>query len=417
MDLATKLSILASAAKYDASCASSGSARRPSGGSSSLGAAFPAGVCHSWAADGRCISLLKVLYSNSCRFDCAYCPNRATADIRRTAFTVDELVRLTVEFYKRNYIEGLFLSSGVFADPDVVMAKLVETARKLRREAGFGGYIHLKAIPGAGERLIAEAGRWADRLSANIELPTERSLATLAPEKSGKAILGAMRYIAETGAERQEDRGRLRAVPAFAPAGQSTQLIVGASPEGDRQILSLSAALYRKYRLRRVYYSAYVPVGQSGRGGPRDPRLPAIAAPPLVREHRLYQADWLLRFYRFDSEEILEAGRENLDADVDPKTAWALAHLDRFPVEIATADFEQLLRVPGIGRVSAQRIVEVRRKRKPDFELLRALGVTLKRARYFLTASGRFLDKPEDPARLRRLLSDDAERQLPLFEF
>ena len=415
MDLATKLSILASAAKYDASCASSGSSRRSVG--ASLGATFPAGVCHSWASDGRCISLLKVLYSNSCRFDCAYCANRASADIRRTSFSSDELVRLTTEFYKRNYIEGLFLSSGVFADPDIVMAKLVETARKLRTEAGFGGYIHLKAIPGAGDRLMAEAGRWADRLSANIELPTEKSLATLAPQKSGKAILGAMHYIAEAGAEHAEDSGRLRSVPVFAPAGQSTQLIVGASPEDDRQILSLSSALYRKFSLRRVYYSAYVPIGQSGRGGIRDLRLPAIVAPPLVREHRLYQADWLLRFYRFGSDELIGEGKANLDADLDPKTAWALDHLERFPVEVATADFEQLLRVPGIGRLSAQRIVEVRRKRRADFELLKSLGVTLKRARYFLTASGAFLDRPEDPVRLRRILSDDAGRQLPLFEF
>jgi putative DNA modification/repair radical SAM protein len=326
-------------------------------------------------------------------------------------------VTLTTEFYKRNYIEGLFLSSGIFADPDIVMNKLVETARKLRQEAGFGGYIHLKTIPGAGEKLIAEAGRWADRLSANIELPTERSLTTLAPQKSGKAILGAMSYIAEVGAENAEDRGRFRSTPTFAPAGQSTQLIVGASPEDDRQILSLSGALYRKFKLRRVYYSAYVPVGTTGRGGTLDPRLPSILAPPLVREHRLYQADWLLRFYRFDTDEILDAGRPNLDADLDPKTAWALFHLDRFPVEIATAEFEQLLRVPGIGRISAQRIVEVRRTRRPSFELLRALGVSLKRARYFLTASGAFLDRPDDPVRLRRLLSDDAERQLPLFEF
>jgi len=418
MDLATKLSILASAAKYDASCASSGSGRRSEGG---LGANVPAGVCHSWTSDGRCVSLLKLLYSNYCRFDCAYCPNRVSADIVRTSFSTDELVRLTTEFYKRNYVEGLFLSSGVFADPDMVMARLVETARKLRQDAGFGGYIHLKAIPGAGDKLIAEAGRWADRLSANIELPTEHSLSALAPQKSGKAILGAMNYIAEVGAEHEEDRGRLRSTPVFAPAGQSTQLIVGASPEDDRQILNLSGALYRKFKLRRVYYSAYVPLGMSGRdglgGGLRDPRLPDVAAPPLVREHRLYQADWLLRFYKFQTDEILGPGRSNLDADLDPKTAWALDHLDRFPLEIATADYEQLLRVPGIGRLSAQRILEVRRTRQPNFQLLRTLGVSLKRARYFLTASGAFLDRPDDPGRLRRLLSDDAERQLPLFEF
>jgi len=347
MELAEKLSILAMSAKYDASCASSGSGTSRgsglsgggfrSGGSScgrgkqtppntgrpSFGVREPAGICHSWTEDGRCVSLLKVLFSNVCRFDCAYCVNRASADNQRTTFTVDELVELTCQFYRRNYIEGLFLSSGIFADPDIVMEKLIETARKLRSEAGFSGYIHMKIIPGTGEKMIKEAGLWVDRLSANIELPTDKSLQHLAPQKSGKVILGAMEETFNAGAENDEDRRNFAAlgkntVPAFAPAGQSTQLIVGASPENDKTILNLSGALYRKYALRRVYYSAFIPVGIPGGPGIPDPRLPDIGGPPqvmdltgppkslMVREHRLYQADWLLRFYRFTPAEVLE---------------------------------------------------------------------------------------------------------------
>jgi putative DNA modification/repair radical SAM protein len=379
--------------------------------------AVPAGVCHSWTGDGRCVSLLKVLYSNVCRFDCAYCVNRASADTPRASFSDGELVELTCEFYRRNYIEGLFLSSGIFADPDIVMEKLITTAKKLRTEAGYGGYIHLKIIPGAGEKLIREAGLWADRLSANIELPTDKSLQTLAPQKSGKLIFGAMEEVSEAGKENEEDRRRIRSAPVFAPAGQSTQLIVGASEEDDRQIISLSGALYRKFSLRRVYYSAFIPVGGPGRGGIPDPRLPDIPGPPLVREHRLYQADWLLRFYHFQPGEILDG--PYLDAHLDPKTAWALRHLDYFPIEINSADYEDLLRVPGIGANSARRIIEVRRSRALSFDGLRRLGLILKRARYFITLSGAFLDRPEDPKRIRRLLSDrdGAGLQLPLFDF
>jgi putative DNA modification/repair radical SAM protein len=428
MDLGEKLSILASAAKFDASCASSGSgpagnggksggSSRGKGGAARFGTVLPAGVCHSWTGDGRCVSLLKVLYSNVCRFDCAYCVNRVSADTRRTSFTTDELVELTCEFYRRNYIEGLFLSSGIFADPDMVMEKLIGTAKKLRTEAGYGGYIHLKIIPGTGDKLIREAGLWADRLSANIELPTDKSLRTLAPQKSGKVIFGAMEDVSEAGKENEEDRRRLRSTPLFAPAGQSTQLIVGASEEDDRQIISLSGALYKKFSLRRVYYSAFIPVGIPGRGGIPDPRLPDIPGPPLVREHRLYQADWLLRFYHFQPWEILDA--PYLDAHLDPKTAWALRRLDYFPIEINSADYEDLLRVPGIGAVSARRIIEARRARALSFDGLRRLGVILKRARYFITLSGSFLDRPEDPKRIRRFLSDSdgAGLHLPLFDF
>jgi putative DNA modification/repair radical SAM protein len=429
LELKDKLELLSSSAKYDASCASSGS--EGSGGAPGFGnapgfgtapgfgARIPAGVCHSWTEDGRCISLLKVLYSNVCRFDCAYCVNRVSADTQRSSFTVDELTELTCEFYRRNYIEGLFLSSGIFADPDIVMGKLIETAKKLRREKGYGGYIHLKIIPGAGEKSIREAGLWADRLSANIELPTDKSLQYLAPQKSGNLIFGAMKEAWEAAAENEEDRRRVRTTPAFAPAGQSTQLIVGASPEDDRTIIGLSGALYKKYSLKRVYYSAFIPVGIPGRGGISDPRLPEIPGPPLVREHRLYQADWLLRFYHFTPGEILENNKPFLDSQVDPKTAWALRHLDFFPVEVNQADYETLLRVPGIGAKTGRRIIEARRSRSLSFESLRRIGAVLKRARYCVTAAGAFIDKPEDPRRIRRLLSDTdgAGLQLPLFDF
>jgi putative DNA modification/repair radical SAM protein len=425
MDLGEKLSILASSAKYDASCASSGSGAGE-GRKQRFGANLPSGVCHSWTGDGRCVGLLKVLYSNVCRFDCAYCVNRASADTERSAFTVDELVDLTCQFYRRNYIEGLFLSSGIFTDPDMVMEKLIAVAKKLRTEAGFGGYIHLKIIPGSGEKMIREAGLWADRLSANIELPTDKSLQTLAPQKSGKVIFAAMEDVSRSSAENEEDRRtirrsfpqKLRTTPVFAPAGQSTQLIVGASEEDDRTIIGLSGALYRKFSMRRVYYSAFIPVGGPGRGGARDPRLPDISGPPLAREHRLYQADWLMRFYHFSPGEILEDA-PYLDQRVDPKTAWALRHIDRFPIDVLKADQEELLRVPGIGATSARRILEVRRLRSLSFDSLRRLGIILKRARYFVTLGGSFIDRPDDPIRIRRLLSDQdgAGLQPPLFDF
>ena len=437
MELAEKLEILSSSAKYDASCASSGSggfkgsasSDANSGWNASFGVRVPMGVCHSWTEDGRCVSLLKLLFSNVCRFDCAYCVNRNSADTQRTSFTVSELVELTCNFYRRNYVEGLFLSSGIFADPDIVMEKLIETARKLRTEAGFGGYIHLKLIPGAGEKMIREAGLWADRLSANIELPTEKSLNFLAPQKSGKDILGAMEETFNTGAENEEDRRKFRlagknTVPVFAPAGQSTQLVVGASFENDKTILNLSNALYRKFLLRRVYYSAFIPVGVPGNGGIPDSRLPEMpplfhAGPPrplLTREHRLYQADWLLRFYKFTPGEILE-GDDFLDTALDPKTAWALRHLNFFPVEVNRAGYDELLRVPGIGAKAGRRIIETRRSRSISFDILRRLGVVLKRARYFITASGSFIERPENPKRIRRLLSDEDYLQPLLFEF
>ncbi|MDR0878684.1 MAG: putative DNA modification/repair radical SAM protein [Treponema sp.] len=438
MDLAEKISILAGAAKYDASCASSGSGTPGSSqtpGKGGFGANVPAGICHSWTEDGRCVSLLKVLYSNVCRFDCAYCVNRVSADTRRTSFTSAELVELTTEFYRRNYIEGLFLSSGIFSDPDIVMEKLIETARILRTESGYGGYIHLKIIPGTGEKMIREAGLWADRLSANIELPTDKSLQTLAPQKSGKVILGAMNDFYGLNSQFEEDRRRIKSTPAFAPAGQSTQLIVGASAEDDRQIINLSSSLYRKFSMRRVYYSAFTPVGVNGSGGIPDIRLPVISELPqvmdqqgpsrqlLIREHRLYQADWLLRFYHFAAAEILDEANPFLETGLDPKTAWALRHFDFFPVEISRADYETLLRVPGIGAKTGRRIIETRRSRSLNFDSLRRLGAVLKRARHFITVNGAFFgaDNPRqsaDPRRIRRLLLDqDDALQLPLFEF
>jgi predicted DNA-binding helix-hairpin-helix protein len=391
------------------------------------------------------------LYSNVCRFDCAYCVNRVSSDIQRASFNPDELVELTTEFYRRNYIEGLFLSSGIFSDPDIVMEKLVAVAKALRQNMNFNGYIHLKIIPGSGEAMIREAGLWADRLSANIELPTEKSLKNLAPQKSGKLIFGAMNEVSRVSCEIEEDRRhQLKSAPVYAPAGQSTQLIVGASGEDDRTIIGLSGALYRKYSLRRVYYSAYMPV--AAMGGIPDSRLPdypeqnglfpaqaegatgpaglrssegrpspeARPAPRnlLIREHRLYQADWLMRFYRFSPDEIVAPEASFLDSVVDPKTAWALRRLDYFPVEIKSADYDELLRVPGIGAKSARRIIEVRRSRSLSFDGLKRLGVVLKRARYFITLGGNFLDRPDNPRRLRRILADEEEAlQLPLFEF
>ena len=434
-NLHEKISILSGAAKYDASCATSGSSGFKGPGGNKLGSTLPMGVCHSWTQDGRCVSLLKVLYSNICRYDCAYCVNRASADIKRSTFTVKELAQLTSEFYKRNYIEGLFLSSGIFSDPDIVMEKLTETAKTLRTEMGFGGYIHLKLIPGAGEKIIREAGKWADRLSVNIELPTEKSLVSLAPDKTKKAIIGAMNDFSDISCETEQARRTTKflpqgktASPWFAPAGQSTQLIVGATGEDDRQIINLTSSLYNKFSLKRVYYSAFIHPGNYAyrensitrqSAGITDSRLPDSIGPPLVREHRLYQADWLLRFYHFSANEILTERQPFLDAHLDPKTMWALNNLDYYPVEINRADYETLLRIPGIGAKTARRIIEARRSRSLTIENLHRIGAALKRARYFLTAGGVYIERPDDPARIRRLLSDadGAGLQLPLFEF
>lgn len=394
MDVLEKVKILASAAKYDASCASSGSKRKNSTKGLGDAAASPVGICHSWAADGRCISLLKILYSNYCIHDCAYCINRRSNDIPRTSFTVDELVNLTINFYRRNYIEGLFLSSGIIKSPDYTMELMLQVVKKLRLEQGFNGYIHLKVIPGSSRELVKEAGRFADRLSVNIELPSEQGLKLLAPQKSRNDILVPMAYIGSQIQSNIEERKVFRHADYFAPAGQSTQLIVGASPEPDFQILNMVEKLYQKVRLKRVYYSAYVAVNS-------NPLLPTLANPPLKRENRLYQADWLLRFYKFRAEEIANPAHPTLDTEVDPKTSWALRNLHRFPVEINRAAYETLLRIPGVGLKSAQRIVTARRHGSLDFSDLPRLGVVLKRARFFITCRGKYLEKIDNDAVIR----------------
>jgi len=385
ISLEQRIAILAESARYDASCSSSGSGRQDRGG---LGNALPAGCCHSWSADGRCISLLKILLSNACIYDCAYCVNRRSNDVPRATLSPTEIAELTVNFYRRNYIEGLFLSSGVWRSPDDTMAQLLQAIRLLRETHRFSGYIHLKVVPGADPKLVEAAGRLADRLSVNIELPSEQSLRLLAPDKERTAILLPMEQMHGLIAERRGERKKGRKVPAFAPAGQSTQLIVGASPESDLQVLHLSESLYRKMELKRVYYSAYVPVSA-------DNRLPALPQPPLLREHRLYQADWLLRFYGFEARELLDAANPHFDLQLDPKACWALRHREIFPVEVNRADYETLLRVPGLGVRSAQRIVKARRVGSLGFDELKRLGVVLKRARYFITARGKYLGEAD----------------------
>ena len=382
MELLDKLNILADAAKYDAACTSSGLDR--AGRPGTIGSASMAGCCHSFSADGRCVSLLKVLLTNICSYDCQYCVNRRSNDVPRAAFTPRELCKLTIGFYRRNYIEGLFLSSAVLKSPDHTTELMIETLRLLREEYRFGGYIHAKAIPGADPLLTQRLGMLADRMSVNIELPSSPSLALLAPDKKKEAILAPMTQIRDGIAVSKRELKVYRHAPRFAPAGQSTQMIVGATPESDRQILSLTQGLYDKFHLKRVFYSAYMPVSNS-------PLLPAPQnfQPPLLREHRLYQADWLLRYYHFRAEEILEESQPNLDPRMDPKCCWALRHLDFFPVEVNRADYEALLRVPGIGVVSARRILTARRIGPLSFEGLKRLGVVLKRAQYFLTCSGR----------------------------
>lgn len=398
MDTIDKLGILADAAKYDVACTSSGvdrSARR-----GDLGAASAAGCCHAFTADGRCITLLKVLLSNACSYECAYCVNRRGLQGPRCTFEPRELADLTIEFYRRNYIEGLFLSSGVLGDPSTTCERMAEVLRILRHEHRFRGYIHVKAIPGAAPELIEQLGLLADRMSVNVELPSREALAMLCPQKPAENIFRPMRQIAGSIAESAETRALARKNPAsaparrirngtagraFAPAGQSTQLIVGATPDDDNRILRLSSSLYASYGLKRVFFSAYLPVVSS-------PVLPAVgSAVPLTREHRLYQADWLMRFYGFSVDELVSGSNPWLDLDVDPKAAWALNHLDDFPVEVNTAPYETLLRVPGIGVKSARRIVTARKGGALDEEALRRLHVVLKRARHFITCKGRYL--------------------------
>ena len=419
LELGEKLRILADAAKYDVSCTSSGADRRNDG--TGLGNAVSSGICHSFSADGRCISLLKILLTNECVFDCRYCLNRSSNDVLRASFTPEEVCRLTVEFYRRNYIEGLFLSSGIVKSPGYTMELLYQTVRKLRTEFHFQGYIHLKAIPGAPPELIEKAGFFADRMSINLEFPTAESLGRLAPHKSRKTILGPMRQIQLKARENKNELALRQGGPRFVPAGQSTQMIIGAAGESDYQILMTAEALYRQFAMKRVFFSAFVNVNM-------DSALPMVPrAPVLLREHRLYQADWLLRFYGFEAEELLSPGRPDFNMLLDPKCDWALRHLEQFPVEINRADYHTLLRVPGIGVRSAGKIVRARQYGTLTFEDLKKMRVVLKRAVYFITCGGRMMYRTrlDEDYILRNLLDprekppvdpDITYRQLSLFD-
>ncbi|MGC4007067.1 MAG: putative DNA modification/repair radical SAM protein [Pirellulales bacterium] len=405
MDVRAKLAILADAAKYDASCASSGSNTKRAG---TFGSTEGMGICHSYTPDGRCVSLLKILLTNYCVFDCQYCVNRVTSDVPRARFTTTEVVRLTIDFYRRNYIEGLFLSSGIIQSPDYTMEQLVEVARSLREDHGFAGYIHLKTIPGAAQPLLDAAGRLADRLSVNIELPTAADLTQLAPEKNHDEITDTMGELKSRIDDAQSEKRKFAKAPAFAPAGQSTQLIVGATPTPDAAILSTASELYGKQRLRRVYYSAYSPIPHP------DARLPN-AGPPLLREHRLYQADWLMRFYGFAAAELTTAERPNLSLDHDPKLAWALAHREWFPIDVNRALRELLLRVPGFGARNVQRILLARKQRSLSVVDLSKLRVAWNRARDFVITTDHrpkttLLESPRLGDKLLR------PRQLTLFD-
>ncbi|HVL55024.1 MAG TPA: putative DNA modification/repair radical SAM protein, partial [Burkholderiaceae bacterium] len=397
MDIERKIAILADAAKYDASCASSGTAKRDSTGGNGIGSTEGMGICHSYAPDGRCISLLKILLTNFCVYDCLYCVNRASSNTPRARFSVDEVVQLTLDFYARNYIEGLFLSSGIIRSPDYTMEQVVEVARRLREEHDFRGYIHLKTIPDASDDLIARAGRYADRVSINIELPTAASLMRLAPEKDAGAIRRSMARV-RTHIDAADDDAKNRRRPrTFAPAGQSTQMIVGADDTPDSTIIRSSASLYGSYRLKRVYYSAFSPIPNAAA------QLP-LKRPPLVREHRLYQADWLMRFYGFGPEEIPTAAGGMLMLDIDPKSAWALRNRERFPVDINLADREMLLRVPGLGVKAVKRIIAARRVRAVTLDDLARLRVPLRKVMPFIVAPGYAGSSQLDSMRLEHVL-------------
>jgi putative DNA modification/repair radical SAM protein len=392
-----KLEILADAAKYDVSC-SSGQSKRVNK-DKGLGDSKGYGICHAFTEDGRCVSLLKILLTNHCIFDCAYCVSRKSNDVKRAAFTVEEVVDLTINFYRRNYIEGLFLSSGIFDSPDYTMERLVRIAKKLRTEQNFNGYIHLKAIPGASEELMKEAGLYADRLSVNVEMPTEQSLKLLAPEKNHQDVIRPMTYLKTEIAGYQEEKKRNHKAPLFAPAGQSTQMVIGATKESDLDILGMATHFYNQMNLRRVYYSGYVPISQ-------DNRLPSIGTPvPIIRENRLYQADWLLRYYGFAFDELVGLEQPNLELDIDPKLGWALRHLEQFPVDVNTADLELIKRIPGIGFQSAQKIVAARRYRKLRPDHLKQMGIAYNRAQYFLAFATPFsLVKDYTSSQLKQLI-------------
>jgi putative DNA modification/repair radical SAM protein len=399
-----KLKTLAEAAKYDVSCASSGTTRPNNG--QGMGSTAGWGICHSFTEDGRCVSLLKTMLTNHCIYDCGYCANRRSNDIPRTTFHVSELVELTMEFYRRNYIEGLFLSSGILRNADYTMERMARVAKDLRTVHRYNGYIHLKSIPGASREWVAEAGLYADRLSCNIELPSEQSLKRIAPDKDYQSVYRPMHYIQQGFLESKEDRQKHRHTPRFAPAGQSTQMIIGASPDDDSQILHLAHALYQRPAMKRVYYSGYIPINTY------DTRLPVLPAPPLVRENRLYQADWLMRFYHFGVDEIVNEAHPNLELEIDPKLSWALRNPHCFPVDVNTADYEVILRVPGIGVKSAQLILSSRKFGRLTSENLRKMGVVMKRAKYFITCHElpAYAVREVPPERLRQLLTLPAKK-------
>ena len=400
-----KLKILAEAAKYDVSCASSGTSR--SNTRKGIGSTEGWGICHSFTEDGRCVALLKIMLTNHCIYDCGYCANRRSNDIPRTTFSVSELVELTIEFYRRNYIEGLFLSSGIVRNADYTMERMVRVAKDLRTIHRYNGYIHLKSIPGASRELITEAGLYADRLSCNIELPSEQSLKQIAPDKDYQSVYRPMHYIQQGFLESKEEKKKFRRAPRFAPAGQSTQMIIGASPDDDNRILHLADAMYQRPAMKRVYYSGYIPINTY------DTRLPALTAPPLVRENRLYQADWLMRFYHFRVDEIVNETHPNLELEIDPKLSWALRNPQFFPVDVNTAAYEMILRVPGIGVRSAQLILASRKFSRLTSENLRKMGVVMKRAKYFITCNEltAYTIQEAKPEHLRQLLTTPASKK------
>lgn len=405
MDLQQKLEILADAAKYDVACTSSGVDRRNDG--KGIGNCMAPRICHSFSADGRCISLLKILFTNECIYDCKYCINRRSNDLPRASFTPEEVCDLTIGFYRRNYIEGLFLSSGIVGSPDLTMDLLYQTLYKLRTEYRFQGYIHVKAIPGADPELVERTGYLADRMSVNLELPTEEGLSRLAPQKKRSGMLLPIRQVQQLRQQNKNELALYRHAPRFVPAGQSTQMIIGASGENDFQIMKTAEHMYKQYEMKRVFYSAFIRVND-------DSLLPALpGGPPLLREHRLYQADWLLRFYGFETDELLSEDKPDFNVFLDPKCDWALRHLDQFPVEVMRADYDTLLRVPGIGYRSAQRIVRARRLGTLDYGTLKKMGVVLKRAIYFITCGGRqmYPVKLEEDYILRNIL--DGKERLP----
>lgn len=412
MDVTKKLEILSDAAKYDVSCSSSGSNRKNK--KNGLGNASMAGICHSWSDDGRCISLLKILMTNYCIYDCVYCVNRSSNDLPRAIFTPEEIVDLTINFYKRNYIEGLFLSSAVYKDPNYTMEQILKVVKTLREKENFNGYIHTKTIPGTDDILIEEVGKYVDRMSVNIELPSEDGLKLLAPKKTKQTILQPMRFIKNNIIQTREEKKIFRSKPNFVPAGQTTQMIIGATDDTDRNILHLSESLYENLNLKRVYYSAFIPVSN-------NPKLPILKSPPLVRENRIYQADWLLRFYKFKAHELLDEDKPNFDLDLDPKCDWALRNMQHFPVEINRADYNTLLRVPGIGVKSAMRILSARKFTKLDFFDLKKLGIVLKRAQHFITCNGKYYGiKSTNPEVLKlEIISPDKRkdiRQISMFD-